>query len=108
MNIIFSLLISILITAGVKIYSQTIEGNYFLGEERIIISADYNNYIVTYSDKNTSSKIVYEENTPENEQIWLEYINGKRTGTFVFKQDYSTGIYTNYQTQKEYYIKKIY
>lgn len=89
-------------------YSNTLDGNYFIGEQKVTISHDEEHYYVTYSTDGIKRILQYEENTPANEQIWVEWINAKQSGTLVLKPDYSSGIYTDYRTGSESYIKKIY
>jgi hypothetical protein len=73
---------------------------------KVSITMDYESYYVVYPDA-SKGLLQYEENTPENDQIWTERKNGKRIGTWVFKSDHSSGIYTDYNTGKEQFIKKI-
>jgi len=87
--------------------SQTLEGNYFLGDQKITISVDDDTYYVKREGTDQRWRLQYEENTPENDQIWVEWQKGNQTGTYVLKSDYSSGIYTDYRTQKESYVKKI-
>lgn len=79
-----------------------------LGDIKVTISHDEEHYYVTYSTDGVKRILQYEENTPANDQIWVEWQNAKQTGTFVLKTDYSSGIYTDYRTQQEQYVKKIY
>lgn len=92
------------------IYSQSFTGNYFVGEQKVTITIEDNFYYIIYEDGNIKRLLQYEENTPENDQIWLEWQKVKQstrqTGTLVFKQDYSGGIYTDYRTGQEFIIKK--
>lgn len=92
------------------IYSQSFTGNYFVGEQKVTITIEDNFYYIIYEDGNIKRLLQYEENTPENDQIWLEWQKVKQTtrqtGTLVFKQDYTSGIYTDYRTGQEFYIKK--
>jgi hypothetical protein len=101
---IFSLFI---LLYGVS-YSNTLDGDYYIGEQKVTISHDEEHYYVTYSGDGIQRVLQYEENTPANEQIWVEWINAKQSGTLVLKPDYSSGIYTDYRTGSESYIKKIY
>ena len=103
---IYTVLLFIFSTAA--LYSQTFDGEYMLGDIKVTISHDDEHYYVTYSTDKVKRILQYEENTPSNEQIWLEWVNAKQTGTYVIKQDYSSGIYTDYRTQQESYFKKIY
>ena len=89
-------------------YSNTLDGDYYIGEQKVTISHDEEHYYVTYSGDGIKRVLQYEENTPANEQIWVEWINAKQSGTLVLKPDYSSGIYTDYRTSSESYIKKIY
>jgi hypothetical protein len=92
--------------AGIS-YSQSFEGNYFLGDgKKVSITHDENYYYMNYESDGSKRVLQYEENTPENDQIWLEWLNSKQTGTFVFKNDYTSGIYTDYRTGEQSYIKK--
>ena len=100
----FSLL---LLLSGIS-YSNTLDGDYFVGEQKVTISHDEEHYYVTYSTDGFKRILQYEENTPANDQIWVEWLNAKQTGTFVLKTDYSSGVYTDYRTQQESYVKKIY
>ena len=100
------LLIFFLITSAVAFSQTSFTGNYFIGEQKAVISVDYDHYYITYDSDGQKRVLQYEENTPENDQIWLEYLNAKQTGTLVIKQDYQSGIYTDYRTQKESYIKR--
>ncbi len=90
------------------VYSNTLDGDYYIGEQKVTISHDEEHYYVTYSGDGIKRVLQYEENTPANEQIWVEWINAKQSGTLVLKPDYSSGIYTDYRTGNESYIKKIY
>jgi hypothetical protein len=87
--------------------SQTILGEYMLGEQKISVTNDEMSYYVYYENDKTQRRLNYEENNLENEQIWTEWDKGSQSGTFVFKADYSSAIYTNYRTDKEDYVKKI-
>lgn len=87
--------------------SQSLQGTYFVGDDKVTISADENTYYVSREGSELKSRLQYEENTPENDQIWLEWQKGNQTGTYVLKSDYSSGIYTDYRTLKESYVKKI-
>lgn len=89
-------------------YSNTLDGDYYIGEQKVTIFHDENHYYVTYSGDGIKRILQYEENTPANEQIWVEWINAKQSGTLVLKGDYSSGTYTDYRTGSESYIKKIY
>lgn len=100
--------ISFLLLMCGAVYSNTPDGDYFIGEQKVTISHDEEHYYVTYSTDGIKRILQYEENTPANEQIWLEWINAKQTGTLVLKPDYSSGIYTDYRTGSESFIKKIY
>ncbi len=95
-----------LLIISISSYSQSIEGDYYLGDEKVSITMDDNSYYVVYAKDNVKRLLQYEENTPENDQIWLEWQNAKQTGTLVLKSDYSTGVYTDYRTGKDSYIKK--
>ena len=95
----------ILVISGVC-YSQSFTGNYYLGEEKVSIINDENSYYIVYEKDGGKRLLQYEENTPENDQIWLEWLNAKQTGTLVLKSDYSSGVYTDYRTYKESLIKK--
>lgn len=92
------------------IYSQSFTGSYFVGEQKVSITNDDNFYYIIYEADGKKRLLQYEENTPENDQIWLEWqkVNQttKQTGTLVIKQDYTSGIYTDYRTGQEYIIKK--
>ncbi|MEO8513330.1 MAG: hypothetical protein ABI543_07210 [Ignavibacteria bacterium] len=102
---ILILAFAIMFTAG-KTYSQSFTGDYNLGDDKISITLDDNSYYVVHETGGIKGKLQYEENTPENDQIWLEWQNGKQVGTYVFKSDYSKGIYTDYKSGQESYIKK--
>lgn len=97
--------LSFLLFASIA-YSQSFTGNYFIGEQKASISVDENYYYIIYEADGLKRVLKYEENTPENDQIWLEYLNAKQTGTLVVKQDYSTGVYTDYRSQKESLVKR--
>ncbi len=103
-----SILVFALFVLTADSYTQQIEGNYFLGDEKVSITHDENYYYINYEKDGSKRILQYEENTPENEQIWLEWLNAKQTGTLILKSDYSSGIYTDYRTYKESYIKRIY
>lgn len=90
----------------IPLRSQSITGEYMLGDSKISITNDEMAYYVMYESDNTQRRLSYEENNLQNEQIWTEWYKGKQTGTFVFKPDYSSAIYTNYRTDKEDYVKK--
>lgn len=105
-----SIVIFLLILFSGVIYSQSFTGNYFVGEQKVTITIEDNFYYIIYEDGNIKRLLQYEENTPENDQIWLEWQKVKQTtrqtGTLVFKQDYTSGIYTDYRTGQEFIIKK--
>lgn len=101
------LVLAAFILIGGLTYSQSIQGDYYLGDEKVSITMDDNSYYVIYAKDNIKRLLQYEENTPENEQIWLEWQNAKQTGTLVLKSDYSSGKYTDYRSGAESYIKKI-
>lgn len=105
-----SIVIFLMIFFSGVIYSQSFTGNYFVGEQKVTITIEDNFYYIIYEDGNIKRLLQYEENTPENDQIWLEWQKVKQTtrqtGTLVFKQDYTSGIYTDYRTGQEFYIKK--
>lgn len=105
MKKIFSISILFFLLSGLSL-SQSLQGEYFLGDMKVSITMDYESYYVIYPD-GTKGLLQYEENTPANDQIWTEKKNGKRIGTWVFKSDHSSGIYTDYNTGKEQFIKKI-
>lgn len=86
--------------------SQGLEGNYFLGDSKISIVMDDFEFFVVHPD-GTKYKLTYEENTPENDQIWVESSKGNTLGHYVMKSDYSSGIYTSYSDGKEQFVKKI-
>jgi hypothetical protein len=77
------------------------------GDKKVSVSADEMTYWLIYTDDNISDRLQYEENTPENDQIWLVWRNGRQQGTIIFKSDYSSGTYTDYRTAEEFLIKKI-
>ena len=87
--------------------SQGLEGNYYFGDSKISIVMDDFEYFVVHSD-GTKNKLTYEENTPENDQIWVESRKGNTLGHYVMKSDYSSGIYMEYSDGKEQFVKKIY
>lgn len=93
--------------AALPVSSQSLTGEYMLGDTKVSISNDEMTYYVIYESDNTQRLLNYEENNLQNEQIWTEWYNAKQTGTFIFKSDYSSAIYTNYRTDKEDYVKKI-
>ena len=97
-----------LTSISIAVYSNTPDGDYFVGEQKVTISHDDDHYYITYSADGIKRILQYEENTPANEQIWVEWTNAKQSGTLVLKPDYSSGIYTDYRTGSESYIKKIY
>lgn len=105
-----SIVIFLLILFSGVIYSQSFTGNYFVGEQKVTITIEDNFYYIIYEDGNIKRLLQYEENTPENDQIWLEWQKVKQstrqTGTLVIKQDYTGGIYTDYRTGQEFIIKK--
>ena len=86
---------------------QTISGKYFLGDKKVSISADEMSYWLIYEEEHISDRLQYEENTLENDQIWLVWRKGNQVGTIVFKSDYSSGIYKDYRTGQEQLVKKI-
>lgn len=92
------------------VFSQSFTGNYFIGEKKVSITNDDNSYYIVYENEGTKRLLQYEENTPENDQIWLEwqkvYQTTKQTGTLVIKQDFTSGVYTDYRTGQEFIIKK--
>ncbi len=96
-----------LLVISISSYSQSIEGDYYLGDEKVSITMDDNSYYVVYAKDNIKRLLQYEENTPENDQIWIEWQNAKQTGTLVLKSDYSSGRYTDYRSGAESFIKKI-
>ncbi len=96
----------VVFAASIPLRSQSITGEYMLGDSKISITNDEMAYYVTYDSDKTQRRLSYEENTLENDQIWTEWYKGKQTGTFIFKSDYSSAIYTNYRTDKEDYVKK--
>ncbi len=102
-----SILVFTLFLLAGETTSQSFEGDYFLGDgKKVSITHDENYYYINYESDGSKRVLQYEENTPENDQIWLEWLNAKQTGTFVFKSDYSSGVYTDYRTSQESYIKK--
>lgn len=90
-----------------ELSSQSLQGKYFVGDYKITISADDNAYYVSREGSELRWRLQYEENTTENDQIWIEWQKGNQTGTYVLKSDYTSGIYTDYRTLKEFYVKKI-
>lgn len=106
-KIIFTIIF--ILFSGV-VLSQSLTGNYFLGDKNVTIINDDNSYYIVYEIDGAKRLLQYEENTPENDQIWLEWQKVKQTtrqtGTLVFKQDYTSGIYTDYRTGQEFIIKK--
>jgi hypothetical protein len=102
------LLYILVIACTCSVYSQNIiSGTYFIGDKKASISADEMSYWIIHESDNTNCRLQYEENTPANEQIWTVRCGGKRQGTIVFKNDYSSGIYTDYNSGEESYVKKI-
>lgn len=97
----------VICAACLPVRSQSITGDYMLGDSKVSITNDEMAYYVNYESDKTQRRLNYEENNLQNEQIWTEWYKGKQTGTFVFKSDYSSAIYTNYRTDKEDYVKKI-
>ena len=77
-----------------------------IGDKKASIGADEMSYYLIYDDDKTHYVLQYEENTPENDQIWRVW-KGETAGTIVFKSDYSSGMYTDYKTMVESYVKKI-
>lgn len=101
------LLLFVFLFSAAAGYSQsTISGTYMIGDKKATISADEMSYWLIHENEN-SYRLQYEENTPENEQIWLVRYEGKQKATIRFKSDYSSGIYTDYTTGSESYVKKI-
>lgn len=89
-------------------YSQnSISGQYLIGEQKASIYADEMAYWLDFDNDNTAYRLTYEENNLENEQIWTVWKNGKQQATLVLKSDYSSGVYTDYRTDKESFVKKI-
>ncbi|MBZ0203493.1 MAG: hypothetical protein K8I03_10810 [Ignavibacteria bacterium] len=86
--------------------SQGLVGSYYFGDSKISIVMDDFEYFVVHAD-GMKNKLTYEENTPENDQIWVESRKGNTLGHFVMKSDYSSGIYTDYSDGKEQFVKKI-
>lgn len=103
-KLIFSAVVFLIVASS--IYSQSFTGDYFLGDQKVSITFDDEHYYIVYETGGSKRILQYEENTPENDQIWLEWLNAKQTGTLVLKPDYSSGIYTDYRTNQESYIKK--
>lgn len=103
----YYLILLFFIAAVSPVFSQSLTGQYLIGESKISITNDEMSYYVLYESDDSQRRLNYEENNLQNEQIWTEWDKGKQTGTFVFKPDYSSAIYTNYRTDKEDYVKKI-
>jgi hypothetical protein len=101
------ILFILVIVCACSVYSQSrISGSYLVGDKKATIGADEMSYWLMYENEE-AQRIQYEENTPENDQIWRVYLHGNQVGTIVFKSSYSSGIYTDYQTLVESYVKKI-
>jgi hypothetical protein len=96
-----------LMISSVFLYSQSLEGTYMVGDQKARIIMDDYEYFVIHEDSNDRGKLIYEENTPENDQIWIEKQYGKRVGTFVLKSDYSEGMFTGYFDNRQYFVRKI-
>lgn len=88
-------------------YSQSLEGTYMVGDKKAHVIMDDYEYFVILEGSEGRGKLIYEENTPENDQIWIEKQSGKRVGTFVLKSDYSEGMFTGYVDNRQYFVKKI-
>jgi hypothetical protein len=102
------LLFILIIFCVCKTYGQaTISGTYLIGNEQVSVSADEMSYWLIYETTDNSDRLKYEENTPENEQIWTVWRSGKHQGTIVFKSDYSSGTYTDYNSMVESPVKKL-
>jgi hypothetical protein len=100
------LLVLVLMCAGKICSQETISGQYFVGDKKASIHADEMSYYLVYEEDKMVTRLQYEENTPENEQIWLVWYKGKQAGTIIFKSDYKTGTYTDYRTGQESLVKK--
>ncbi len=100
-------ILAVLMISSVFAYSQSLEGTYLVGDQKAQIIMDDYEYFVLHEGSGDKGKLIYEENTPENDQIWIEKQHGKRVGTFVLKSDYSEGMFTGYLDNRQYFVKKI-
>lgn len=105
-KLLFLIGVSAILFGFGEVKSQSLEGSYTIGEEKVEIRIDDYAFYVYRDGGSIKNSLKYEENTPENDQIWIERSNGKRYGTFVFQSHYKTGQFTNYSTGKESQIKK--
>jgi hypothetical protein len=93
--------------SSVFAYSQSLEGTYMVGDQKARIVMDDYEYFVIHEDSQSRGKLIYEENTPENDQIWIEKQEGTRVGTFILRSDYSEGMFTGYFDNRQFFVKKI-
>lgn len=105
-KLIFLLGVSVILLGFSEVKSQSLEGSYTVGDEKIEIRMDDYAFYVYRDGGNTINTLKYEENTPENDQIWIERNSGKKFGTFVFQSHYNTGVFTNYSSGKESQVRK--
>ena len=78
-----------------------------IGEQKAEIRMDEDVYYVYKEGLENRFRLQYEENTLENDQIWLEWQDEKQTGTFILNAGFLSGTYTNYRTLVEYSVKKL-
>ena len=105
-KLLFLIGVSVFLFGFGEVKSQSLEGSYTIGNEKIEIRMDDYVFYVYRDGGSIKNSLKYEENTPENDQIWIERSNGKRFGTFVFQSHYNTGVFTNYSDGKELQVKK--
>ena len=105
-KLLFLIGVSVILFGFSKSMSQSLEGTYTIGEEKVEIRMDDYVYYVYRDGGNIKNSLKYEENTPENDQIWIERKSGKKYGTFVFQSHYNTGVFTNYGDDKELQVKR--
>lgn len=105
-KLLYSFAVLFILFAACEVKSQSLEGNYLVGAEKVEIRMDDYAYYVYREGGDIKNSLKYEESTPENDQIWVERKNGKKYGTFVFVSNYSTGVFTNYGYGKESNVKK--
>jgi hypothetical protein len=105
-KLLYLLGVSIMLFGFSGIKSQSLEGSYTVGDEKIEIRMDDYAFYVYRDGGNIVNSLKYEENTPENDQIWIERSNGKKFGIFVFQSHYNSGVFTNNSSGIESQVRK--
>ncbi len=107
-KILFLIIASFIFLTCLHLKSQSIEGDYKVGDTKCSIKMDVD-YVfrVYWEDIDNPSLLKYKENMVTGEQVWVEKRKGNVVGNFILQNDYLSGRYVRFSDDAKIDVVKI-